>query len=303
MKASKIFRQYVWITDTIYHSGGITLQELNERWVKTELSEGIPMTRLTFNRHRAAIEEIFDINIECRRKGYQYYIENEEILKSNSLKHWMIDSLSVSNVLLESSSLKDRILLENIPSGKKHLQPIINAMKQGKKLLIEYLRFGKLERRQIIVEPYAIKVFKQRWYLLAADDKWTIPAVYALDRIMSLKETGDSFEYPKDFNAEIFFKDCYGVICGTNDEVQKIVLRAYPPYVNYLRTLPLHTSQKELNSTSDYADFELYLRPTFDFRQELLSQGDEVEILYPENFREEMKSLLEKMLKRYSMPK
>lgn len=303
MKASKIFRQYVWITDTIYHSGGITLQELNERWVKTELSEGIPMNRLTFNRHRAAIEEIFDINIECRRKGYQYYIENEEILKSNSLKHWMIDSLSVSNVLLESSSLKDRILLENIPSGKKHLQPIINAMKQGKKLLIEYLRFGKLERRQIIVEPYAIKVFKQRWYLLAADDKWTIPAVYALDRIMSLKETGDSFEYPKDFNAEIFFKDCYGVICGTNDEVQKIVLRAYPPYVNYLRTLPLHTSQKELNSTSDYADFELYLRPTFDFRQELLSQGDEVEILQPENFREEMKSLLEKMLKRYSMPK
>lgn len=303
MKASKIFRQYVWITDTIYHSGGITLQELNERWVKTELSEGIPMTRLTFNRHRAAIEEIFDINIECRRKGYQYYIENEEILKSNSLKHWMIDSLSVSNVLLECSSLKDRILLENIPSGKKHLQPIINAMKQGKKLLIEYLRFGKLERRQIIVEPYAIKVFKQRWYLLAADDKWTIPAVYALDRIMSLKETGDSFEYPKDFNAEIFFKDCYGVICGTNDEVQKIVLRAYPPYVNYLRTLPLHTSQKELNSTSDYADFELYLRPTFDFRQELLSQGDEVEILQPENFREEMKSLLEKMLKRYSMPK
>lgn len=303
MKASKIFRQYVWITDTIYHSGGITLQELNERWVKTELSEGIPMTRLTFNRHRAAIEEIFDINIECRRKGYQYYIENEEILKSNSLKHWMIDSLSVSNVLLESSSLKDRILLENIPSGKKHLQPIINAMKQGKKLLIEYLRFGKLERRQIIVEPYAIKVFKQRWYLLAADDKWTIPAVYALDRIMSLEETGDSFEYPKDFNAEIFFKDCYGVICGTNDEVQKIVLRAYPPYVNYLRTLPLHTSQKELNSTSDYADFELYLRPTFDFRQELLSQGDEVEILQPENFREEMKSLLEKMLKRYSMSK
>lgn len=303
MKASKIFRQYVWITDTIYHSGGITLQELNERWVKTELSEGIPMTRLTFNRHRAAIEEIFDINIECRRKGYQYYIENEEILKSNSLKHWMIDSLSVSNVLLESSSLKDRILLENIPSGKKHLQPIINAMKQGKKLLIEYLRFGKLERRQIIVEPYAIKVFKQRWYLLAADDKWTIPAVYALDRIMSLKETGDSFEYPKDFNAEIFFKDCYGVICGTNDEVQRIVLRAYPPYVNYLRTLPLHASQKELSSTSDYADFELYLRPTFDFRQELLCQGDEVEILQPENFRNQMKNLLGKILKRYSAPK
>lgn len=301
MKASKIFRQYIWLTDTIYRSNGITLQELNECWIKTELSEGIPMTRMTFNRHRAAIEEIFDINIECNRKGgYIYYIENEEILKNNSLKHWMIDSLSVSNILLESSSLKDRILLENIPSGRKHLQPIINAMKQGRKLLIEYQKFGKLGVRRIIVEPFAIKVFKQRWYLLAADDKWLIPAVYALDRITSLEETGDSFEFPKDFDAETFFKDCYGVLCGTKDEAQKIVLRAYPPYVNYLRTLPLHSSQKELNNTDDYADFELYLRPTFDFRQELLSQGDEIEILKPQALREEMNRLLQRMLHRYN---
>lgn len=300
MKASKIFRQYIWLTDTIYRSGGITLQELNDRWVKTELSEGLPMTRMTFNRHRIAIEEIFDINIECQRKGgYTYYIENEEILKSNSLKHWMIDTLSVSNVLMESSSLKDRILLENIPSGREHLQPIINAMKQEKKLMIEYLKFGKQNVRRIAVEPYAIKVFKQRWYLLGNDDKWELPAVYALDRIKSLEKTNETFKYPKDFNAEEFFKDCYGVLCGSNDPAQKIIIRAYPPYVNYLRTLPLHSSQKELNSCSDYADFELYLRPTFDFRQELLSQGDEVEILQPESFREEMKSLLEKMLKRY----
>ena len=128
MKASKIFRQYIWITDTIYHSGGITLQELNNRWVKTELSEGLPMTRLTFNRHRIAIEEIFDINIEGKKKGgYLYYIENEEILKTNSLKYWMIDSLSVSNMLMESSALKDRILLENIPSGREYLQLIIES--------------------------------------------------------------------------------------------------------------------------------------------------------------------------------
>lgn len=301
MKASKIFRQYIWLTDIIYRSGGITLQELNDYWIKTELSEGIPMTRMTFNRHRTAIEEIFDINIECNRKGgYIYYIENEEILKNNSLKHWMIDSLSVSNILLESSSLKDRILLENIPSGRKHLQPIINAMKHGKKLLIEYQKFGKLEVHRIVVKPFAIKIFKQRWYLLAANNKWPIPAVYALDRITSLEETGESFEFPKDFDADIFFKDCYGVLCGTKDEVQKIVLRAYPPYVNYLRTLPLHASQKELNSTSDYADFELYLRPTFDFRQELLSQGDEVEILKPQAFREEMKELLQRMSHRYN---
>ena len=103
-----------------------------------------------------------------------------------------------------------------------------------------------------------------------------------------------------DFDAEAFFKDCYGVLCGTNDKAQKIVLRAYPPYVNYLRTLPLHTSQKELNSNSEYADFELYLRPTFDFRQELLCQGDEVEVLEPKAFREEMKQMAQKIVNRYT---
>ena len=301
MKQSKILRQYIWLIDIISRSGGITLQELNERWIKTELSEGVAMTRLTFNRYRTAIEEIFGINIECRRKGYQYFIENDDILKSNSLIHWMIDSLSVGNMLMDSLSMKDRILLENIPSGKMHLQPIINAMKQGKKIRIEYQRFGKQEVRRITVEPYAIKVFKQRWYMLANDDKWEMPAVYALDRIVSLEETDEKFEYPMDFDAEAFFKDCYGVLCGTDDKAQKTVIRAYPPYVNYLRTLPLHTSQKELNSNSEYADFELYLRPTFDFRQELLCQGDEVEVLEPKAFREEMKQMAQKIVNRYTI--
>ena len=300
MKRSKILRQYIWLIDIISRSGGITLQELNERWIKTELSEGVAMTRLTFNRYRTAIEEIFGINIECRRKGYQYFIENDDILKSNSLIHWMIDSLSVGNMLMDSLSMKDRILLENIPSGKMHLQPIINAMKQGKKIRIEYQRFGKQEVRRITVEPYAIKVFKQRWYMLANDDKWEMPAVYALDRIVSLEETDEKFEYPMDFDAEAFFKDCYGVLCGTDDKAQKTVIRAYPPYVNYLRTLPLHASQKELNSTSEYTDFELYLRPTFDFRQELLCQGDEVEVLEPKAFREEMKQMAQKIVNRYT---
>ena len=301
MKLSIIFRQYIWLTDTISRSDGITLQELNERWIKTELSEGVAMTRLTFNRYRTAIEEIFGINIECRRKGYQYYIENEDILKSNSLKHWMIDSLSVGNMLMESVSMKDRILLENIPSGREYLQPIIHAMKHGKKILMEYQRFGKQEVRRIVAEPYAIKVFKQRWYVLANDDKWEMPAVYALDRIVSLEDTNEDFEFPTDFDAETFFKDCYGVLCGTNDKAQKIILRAYPPYVNYLRTLPLHASQKELDSTPEYTDFEYFLRPTFDFRQELLSQGDEIEVLEPQAFREEMKKIAQRIVSRYAI--
>ena len=300
MKASEIFRQYIWLTDTIFRSTGITFQELNERWVKTEMSGGIPMIRQTFNRHREAIQDMFGINIECQTKGgYYYYIENKETLKGNDLKSWMLDSLSIGNMLMDSSSLKKRIVLENIPAGKEYLRPIINAMKEEHKLQMSYQKFGQQESYTITVEPYAIKVFKQRWYLLAKNNKRAEPTIYALDRIVSLEETKENFNFPSDFDAELFFKDCYGVLCGTNDKALKIVIRTYYPFTNYLRTLPIHHSQKELASTSEYTDFEFYLRPTFDFRQELLSQGNEVEVLEPTSLRLEMQEALVKSLERY----
>lgn len=299
MKAPELFQIYNWFIDTIYRSGGITLKELNQLWIKTEASNGIPMSRTTFNRYRDSIEEMFGIIIQCRRKGgYQYYIE-KDALESDNLQNWMLDTLSVSNMLRESSSLKDRIILENIPSGKEYLSPIINAMKQSRKLKMTYHKFGQPVGYTITIEPYAIKVFKQRWYLLANDYKRANPSVYALDRIEWLDETEETFDFPADFDTEKFFKDCYGVICGTDKEPQRIVIRAYAPLTNYLRTLPLHHSQKELNTTAEYSDFEFYLRPTFDFLQELLSKGKEVEVLEPASFRQEIIDVLKLVMSRH----
>ena len=303
MKIADIFKQYIWITDTLYRTGGLTFQELNERWMKTEMSGGLPIPRTTFIRHKEDIENMFGICIECQRKGgYFYYIENNDFMRNNHLQEWMLDSLSISSMLMESSSLQDRIVLENIPMGKEYLQPIINAMKQDHKLLMTYHKFGQQESYTITIEPYAIKVFKQRWYLVAMNPKRETPSIYALDRIEHLEETEETFQFPTDFDTEAFFRDCYGVLSGTSDKAQHIVVRAFAPYMNYLRTLPLHHSQKEVQSTPEYADFEFYLRPTFDFRQELLAQGHDVEVLHPAPFREEMKAMLEKMLSRYQLP-
>ena len=302
MKIAEIFKKYIWITDTLYRTGGLTFQELNERWIKTDMSDGLPMPRTTFIRHKEEIENMFGICIECRRKGgYFYYIENNDFMRNNHLQEWMIDSLSISNMLMESTSLQDRIVLENIPSGKQYLQPIINAMKQDHKLLMTYHKFGQREGYTITIEPYAIKVFKQRWYLLAKSPKRETPSIYALDRIERLEETEETFLFPDDFDTEAFFRDCYGILSGTEVKPQHIVIRAFAPYMNYLRTLPLHHSQKELESTDQYADFEFYLKPTFDFRQELLAQGYDVEVLRPTPFRDEMKEVLEKMLSRYQL--
>jgi predicted DNA-binding transcriptional regulator YafY len=135
--------------------------------------------------------------------------------------------------------------------------------------------------------------------MLANTYKRPEPSIYALDRIISVQETNDRFEFPKGFDTELFFQDYYGVLCGSPDKPERIVVRAYPPFTHYLRTLPLHHSQKELQSTPEYADFEFYLRPTFDFLQELFSQVHEVEVLKPDSLRNEMKELLAKTIERY----
>ena len=121
MKASELFKQYIWLIDIISQTGGLSLQELNERWIRTTMSGGKPMARTTFNRNREAIEELFHVSIECdKTKGSFYYIQNEDILENDSLLHWMIDSLSIGNMLMESSSLQNRIRLEHIPAGKRN---------------------------------------------------------------------------------------------------------------------------------------------------------------------------------------
>jgi hypothetical protein len=288
------------MVETIYMSNGITLQEINEHWTRTEMSGGMPMIRQTFNRHRKAIQDMLGINIECRtRGGYRYYIKDKESLKNNSFKSWMLDSLSINNILMDSGSLKERLLMEHIPAGKEYFQAIINAMKVNHKIKITYHKFGSAEPYSIVVEPYAIKVFKQRWYLLAKNYKREAPTVYALDRMEAVEELAEHFTYPADFSIRMFFHNSYGVMFDPNLSAQRIVVRAYPPFTHYLRTLPLHHSQTELTDTPEYADFEFYLCPTFDFKQELLAQGKDVEVLKPASLREEMKQMLWEAMERY----
>ena len=301
MKTAEIFKQYIWLADIIHRMKRLTLNEINERWMQTDMSGGLPMSRTTFNRHRLAIEEMFDLCIGCKESGRKsyYYIENIDVLENDKLQHWMLDALSIGKLLMENITLKDRIVLEKIPAGKHFLNPIIGAMKQNRKLVLTYRKFGQEEPYTITVEPYAIKVFKQRWYLLAKNYKRSLPTIYALDRVLSLQVTDELFEFPEDFSTERFFKDFYGVLCHADEEVERIVIRAYPPLTHYLRTLPLHHSQKELQSTPEYADFEFYLHPTFDFLQELFAQTHEVEVLEPLRLRNSMKEYLLKALKRY----
>lgn len=293
------FKEYIWLVNTIYRARTITLAEINEKWLQTEMSEGVPLSRTTFHRHRIAIEEIFGLYIDCdKKRGNKYFIGNREVLEEDSVQNWMLSTMSVGNILSESHSLHNRILLENVPSGGEMLQQIIKAMKEYKKISITYRRYGGHATRTFELEPYCVKLFVQRWYLLGrfADRGM---AVFSLDRILEIKTSNEKFKFDEDFDAASYFSDCFGVMTDENSESEKVLIRAYGYEPYYLRDLPLHHSQREIHSAEEYSDFELRLKITSDFKSKLLSRGEWIEILEPKSLAEEIVEWHQKAINRY----
>ena len=161
--------KYVWLVETLYHAKKITLKEINRRWLETDLSEGLEIPRRTFHTWKNTVEEMFGLIIMCDKSdGDRYYIENREALEDDSLQRWLLNSMSVSNTLLENKSLSDRILLENIPSGQDFLDTVMAAMKKSKVLEITYKGYWREHESTFKVAPYCVKLFRQRWYILRA---------------------------------------------------------------------------------------------------------------------------------------
>ena len=286
MSNAGLINRYVWFVTTIYNRGPISLAELQHRYESHFGREEI-LSERTFHRYKQAVVKLFDIDIEYNRARQGYMIVDREGLHNMGMRKWLIQTFSVNNILHESQELKNRILLENIPSGQQHLTTIVDAMRDGVVLSMTYQSFWMDEPATFEVEPYCVKLFEQRWYMLGKSEGYDDLRIYALDRIGALEPTERKFKLPKKFDAAKFFEDYYGIIIGDEDfDVEPVALKVNSWQSNYLRTLPLHHTQVEVERNEEYSIFEYHLCPTFDFRQKVLSLGAQVEIIKPIALRE-----------------
>lgn len=302
--ARNMISKYVWIIETIYKSKRISFKELNERWLDDDISEGVDIPKRTFNNWIIAIQETFGLFIENEGKGeYRYYIMNEEDISKNGLRTWLYNTISVSNALANCESIKDRILLEYVPSGQEYLMKILDALKENRILNMTYHSYWKDEDNNFDVEPFCVKLFRQRWYLIARSTYAYYhqkgPRIYAIDRIRSLSPTKETFEMPKDWNASDFFIGAFGVIADAQTKCEPIKLKVNASQANYIRDLKLHETQEEEERNEEYSIFTYYLRPTYDFQQELLWHGEDVVVLEPKWLREELAERLKCMYNKY----
>lgn len=291
----KNFKKYIWMLNAIYRTGGLSKKELISRWEASPLNdEGKTIAERTFREDINAIEEIFDVSIGCNASnGYKYFIEDSEELSKGRVMDWLLTSFSINNMIAESKQLAHRIHFERIPCGNEYLPVIIEAMQENVCLKITHQKFDADAPSISTIKPYGIKVFKQRWYLVGVPHYNTRITTFALDRIHQAELTDDHFNMPDDFDLSAHFYHHYGIIIDLEehpiDTIRiKVKTGKEGKQHHYLRTLPLHHTQKEVEKTKEYSIFEVKLSPSHDFIQEILSQGDEVEALSPEWFREEV---------------
>ena len=291
MRLPEKFREYIWLVNTISRHRGISLSELNEMWVQTEMSGGLPMARNTFLRHKDAIEQMFGIFIECdTHRGYRYYIGNEYVLQENSVQNWLLSTLTVSSLLSESLNMQQRILLEDVACDSQLLQSFITAMRGCRKIDLRYRRYQAASAKTYTVEPYCLKLFHRRWYLLARFESGAF-AVFAFDRIERITVLQQRFTLDEYFDAEDYFSECFGVVVGDGSQPQRIVIRAFGREQYAMRDLPLHHTQRIVAETADHTDFEVTLRPTADLKAHLLSRGRWLKVLFPQTLADEIRQL------------
>lgn len=296
MKIPALFKEYIWLVNTIYHAKRISLAEINAKWADTDMSGGVEMARTTFNRHKSAIEDIFGIFIECdRRNGYEYYIGNPRVLKDDTVQNWMLSTLSLGNVISESMSLQDRIVAERIAVNNTMLTLIINAMKSGHRLNIRYRQYGSPQSYWTGTSPYCLKLFRQKWYLLGKlfANKFM---VFSLNKIEEVKVQESTFKTDKDFNPAEFFAPYFGVMIDEDLPTTNITIRAYGDERYEISDVPIHKSQmlKAVNPAEDYADFELTLKPTPDFIDYLLSKIGRLKVLGPQEVIDKINQRIDK---------
>lgn len=235
---SKTFNRYIWLLNTLLQHRRLTFEEISYRWKDSYLGDGKPLALRTFHVHREAIAELFGVMIKCDTATYEYYISSPERLRNDRTRQWLLNSFTISNMIEAGHNMKDRILFEEIPHGTEYIQTVIDAMQQNKELEITYQSYYADHDKTYHLQPYAMKVYNQRWYVVGyIKEKEGIRNI-ALDRTNELRISSETFMVPEDFDAEEYYANTVGIFVNEKLKPQKVVIRAYGIQVEYMRSLP-----------------------------------------------------------------
>lgn len=289
--SAKVYRGCKWIIEKLKRNKRLTLDDFIDLWHQDEnINNGGELNTRTFHRLKKTLNDVFGINIVNAGCGdYAYYIGNPEVLGDLSLGEWMLNTLAISEKLSQCMAIKERILLEDIPSGNVMLEIISDAMLDSRKIDFKYLKYGAKDILESTLEPYALVLYHLRWYVLGKLGNGKL-YTFGLDRIKTAKICSRSFVMDATFSAKAYFDDMIGIF-DSGERKQQIIIRAFGDEPYYLRDLPLHHSQREIGSGDGYTDFMIEVKPNNELIGSLLFKKNRVKVLSPASLAEQIKNI------------
>ncbi|NDV56628.1 YafY family protein [Bacteroides sp. 519] len=297
-KSKKIgfLQRWMFIIDKINSHPYITKEEL-EYAVKNEMLsydgvENVGISSRTIDRDIFEIRNspYMDISIEYCRKRNGYYIPQNE----NSLSK--LDRLFELSSLLSFSSLKDIVIMENRQSkGLEHRFTLISAIQKAREISLEYCKYKKDSPDNTLrrLQPYALREFKNKWYLLAVEikadgSKSKTIKTWGLDRIKRLTITNRIFQKDDNIDLDSHFEHCFGIYADQKTNPEKVILSFSPLSGKYADSYPLHESQKILIHNDKEFRIELTIKVTPDFITELLTHSEGMRVIEPQHLKERL---------------
>jgi len=277
-----------------------TFDEINDYLERRSeiIGDDFTLSKRTFDRDRDVIRELHNVNIEYHFSGRYYYVVDEEDAEINER---FLEALDVYNALKINDQNKNYLYFEKRKAaGTEHLFGLLHAIKNCLQISIAYQPFYYDTPTQRTLEPLALKEFKHRWYLFAREVHEGQVKTYALDRITDLEISKKKFQKDPNFDLDQMMKHTFGISTPRDEKPQNVVLSFEAFQGNYIKSLPLHETQKILIDNDKELRVSLSVYTTFDFQMELLSHGDRVKILEPKRLVKEMKETCRKMLERYN---
>jgi predicted DNA-binding transcriptional regulator YafY len=257
----------------------------------------LSISKRTFQRDLTEIRDIFKIDIQYDFSRRVYSIEDRD---KSEITGRMLEAFDMFNALNITDDLSNYIQFEKRKAqGTDNFYGILHCIKNRLIVRFPYLKFDEDEISKRDVEPYALKEFRGRWYLLAKDQKNNQLKTFGLDRIQEIEITKKKFEWPQHFDANEMFKNYFGIINSIDKDMDEVILSFDSFQGKYIKSFPLHESQKVITDNDEETQIKLSLYITYDFVMELLSFGDRVKIISPDSLRKELCEIYKNALVQY----
>ena len=294
-------RKCLFIIDLLKRRGPMTLDDINRSFRNSHLYDKNIEPR-TFSRYKDYIAVNFPYYIEYNARIRKYELLRHKPLygEDNSLYDYLLSAYHVEGLSELAIKHQDKIFMSGVPTGVENVHIILEAIDRQRGLECDYYSFNKKTVKHQTVIPAFLKTWEQRWYLVAqpANQEHGL-SVYALERMDNVRLTDERMVRSVKTTPEEYFDGSFGVNHSDCQKPEVIKIKVYGAQVDYVRALPIHESQKEIETTDEWSIFEYRIVPCFNLYQQLLWHRERLEVLEPLCVREAMKTIIEDMRNNY----